>query len=135
MTYAKRKQLFLIIWNAVGVIFLFAWTLTHWFFYDHYARFLGVPEGTYQDSLIKMIGTCGVLLSMCFFVIAREPEKSRLLIKMVSAFLVLLAGTFLYLVLYSDFSKAEILNAVAFVAIAVFLPVSTKLIKPDATLQ
>lgn len=131
MTYEKRKKLFFRIWNTVGVIFLLAWTLTHWFFYDYYSLFLGVPPGTYQDSLIKMIGTCGVLLSMCFFVIAREPEKSELLIKMVSTFLVLLAGTFIYLVLYSDFSRAEVLNAVAFVAIAVLLRASTKLIYPD----
>lgn len=131
MTYDKRKKLFFWIWNTVGVIFILAWTLTHWFFYDYYSIFLGVPPGTYQDSLIKMIGTCGILLSMCFFVIAREPDKSVLLIKMVSLFLVLLAGTFIYLVFYSDFSKAEILNAVAFLALAIILPASTKLINPD----
>ncbi|MCK9170618.1 MAG: hypothetical protein M0P01_09410 [Treponema sp.] len=122
----KRVKLFSIVWFTVAGLFLISWPLSHWFYYGLYTRFLGVSAGTYQDSLIKMIGTCGVLLSMCLAVIAKEPENSRLLMKMTSTFLVLLAATFVYLIEYKDFTRMEFLNAVFFVVIAVLLPVSYK---------
>jgi hypothetical protein len=122
----RRVKLFSIVWFTAAGLFFISWPMSHWFYYDLYTRFLGASAGTYQDSLIKMTGTCGVLLSMCLFVIAKEPENSRLLMKMTSVFLVLLAATFVYLIEYKDFMRMEFLNAAFFIVIAVLLPVSYK---------
>lgn len=120
----NRQKIFSIVWTCAAVLFFISWPMSHWFYYDLYTRFLGAAAGTYQDSLIKMIGTCGVLLSMCLFVIAKEPENSRLLMKMTSFFLMLLAATFVYLIEYKDFTRMEYLNASFFVVAAVLLPAS-----------
>jgi hypothetical protein len=124
MEIKERIRFFSTAWLIVAILVFISWPMSHWLYYGLYAKFLGVPQGAYQDSLIKMIGSCGVLLSLCLLVVSKEPTTSYLLVKMISVFMILLSVTFMYLVFFSDFSRVELLNAGFFIIIAVMLPVS-----------
>lgn len=46
--------------GIIGVLLLFWWPLSHWFFSDWYHGLLGFAAGSYPEGMVKMIGTCGV---------------------------------------------------------------------------
>lgn len=116
----KLKMIKIFLWIN-GVFLLFWWPLSHWFYSDFYHTLLGFKLGSYQDSLVKVIGACGMIPVLLLYFSAKNPIKNRDSIITLIIFLILLAGTFLYLILKGDFPVKEYLNVGLLTFSALFL--------------
>lgn len=112
-----------------GVVLFFWWPLSHWLYPDLYHQLLGFKLGSYQDSLVKVIGTCGVFIILLSFFAAKNPIKNRDMIKtlIISAFLIAL--TFIYLIARGDFPTSEFIN----VGLSLFSALILQIIYPWKT--
>jgi len=117
-----RKLLILRVYLWVnGIFLLFWWPLSHWFYSDFYHKLMGFKPGSYQDSLVKMIGVSGVIPVLLLFSVAKNPLKNKDSIIILITFSILLACTFLYLILKGDFPVKEYLNVGLSLFSALFL--------------
>ena len=91
-----KKRIVSIFCLVVGVLLFFWWPLSHWFYPDLYHTLLGFQLGSYQDSMVKVIGTLGIIPVM-------------LLITLI-AFSILMAATYTYLILSGLFPFLEYIN-------------------------
>jgi hypothetical protein len=121
-----RIKLFSITCLVIGTLLFFWWPFTHWFFPDFYHQLLGFLPGTYQKSMVKVIGTCGLLPVFCFYLLAIYPRNNWPLIFVMSLFSLLFGLTFLYLIATKDFPSKESMNAITTLAMSVLLPVFYK---------
>jgi hypothetical protein len=105
----KLKILKIFLWIN-GAFLFFWWPLSHWFYSDFYHTFLGFKLGSYQNSLVKIIGTCGIIPVLLLLFSAKDPIKNRDSIISLITFSILLAATFSYLILKGDFPIKEYIN-------------------------
>jgi hypothetical protein len=71
---------------------------------------LGFSTGSYQDSMVKVIGTCGILPVLLCFLSAKKPIINRDGIIILIIFGFLIAFTFLYLIVNGYFPHKELIN-------------------------
>jgi len=92
----------------LGVFTLFWWPLSHWFYPDWYHQLLGFEQ--YDYSLVKIIGTIGVIPVLGIFFTAVNPVRNRDFVLTLRVFFVLMAGTYVYLIKAHNFPVREYLN-------------------------
>lgn len=119
----SRTKVFSIVLMCVAVFLLFWWPLSHWLYYQWYNDLLGFTFAATNDGLVKMIGTCGFLPVFAIVALALRPRDNAPLVAALSAFSVILAATFLFLVVRGDFPKGELINVASTGGLAVLIPV------------
>jgi hypothetical protein len=113
MKKTQILQLFLII---MGLFLLFWWPLSHWFYADWYHELLGFAS--YDPGMVRIIGTSGIVPVLLIFVTATDPVRYRGNLAILVLFSLLLAGTYLYLILNGQFPLREGANVVLCIASA-----------------
>lgn len=93
-----------------GTALLFWWPLSHWFYSEWYHTLLGFKAGSYPDGMVKVIGAAGVMPVLLAFFSARDPVRNRGMIIILITFSIIMAGTYVYLILSNRFPPAEWLN-------------------------
>lgn len=93
---------------VVAVGSLFWWPLSHWFYPDWYHTLLGFDS--YADAYVKVIGTLSLMPVLGMGFVALNPEKNRDFFVALLAFSVLMAGTYVYLIIAGDFPPLEYVN-------------------------
>jgi hypothetical protein len=107
MNKIRILQLFL---GVIGMFLLFWWPLSHWFYADWYHTLLGFSS--YDPALVRIIGTSGVVPVLMILVTATDPVRYRGNLAILLLFSVLLAGTYVYLIVNGQFPVQEMLNVV-----------------------
>lgn len=105
----------------VGVFLLFWWPLSHWLYPDLYHNLLGFTKGSYQDNMVKIIGTTGIMPVLMAFFSAINPIKNRDIIIILIAFSFLIAFTYLFLIITNQFPLLEYINVAISFFSAIFL--------------
>lgn len=104
---------------ALGAFTFAWWPLSHWFYPDWYHQMLGFEQ--YDYSLVKIIGTIGIIPVLGMFFAAIDPIKNRDFVLTLLVFFVLMAGTYIYLINTHDFPAREYLNVALLVANTIIL--------------
>lgn len=111
---------------ALGIFIFFYWPVSHWFFSDWYHKLYDFKKGSYPTSFVKMIGTNGILPSLCFIIIAVNPTAYRLLAIAMLIYLALMTFTYLHLIRIKEFPRKEFYNIILItcnlVIISLFFP-------------
>ncbi|OGW60784.1 MAG: hypothetical protein A2V83_03390 [Nitrospirae bacterium RBG_16_64_22] len=87
---------------------LFWWPLSHWFYPDWYHTLLGFKS--YDYSLVKIIGTIGVVPVLGMFFAANDPIRNRDFVISLLVFFPTLAMTYIYLISAHEFPEREYIN-------------------------
>ena len=116
----KLKIIKAFLW-ITGIILFFWWPLSHWFYPDFYHRLLGFETGTYQDSMVKVIGTTGIVPVLLIIFSALDPIKNKFMIITLIVFSFLMIFTYLFLILTGQFPELEYINAGLLLFFATFL--------------
>lgn len=95
---------------VMGIFLLFWWPLSHWFYPDWYHRLLGFQPNTYQNNMVKIIGTLGLLPVLLLFFSAAAPVRNKHMIIVLIAFSLSLAATYLFLIASGQFPALEMVN-------------------------
>lgn len=104
---------------ALGLFTLFWWPLSHWFYPDWYHNLLGFTS--YDYSLVKIIGTIGVVPVMGMFFAAKNPVRNRDFIISLLAFFIMMAATYVFLIHTHGFPRKEYVNVALLVVNACIL--------------
>lgn len=118
VTRIKTVKIFLAV---CGLFLLFWWPMAHWFYTDFYHQLLGFQPGSYQDSMVKQIGTCGMIPVLLCLLASKNPVRNRDAILALIVYSILQAFTYLYLILLGAFPVGEIFNIGLCVFCALFL--------------
>lgn len=118
----RLKVIKIYLWIA-GIFLFFWWPLAHWFYPDLYHTLLGFAIGSYQDNLVKIIGTTGIMPVLMAILSAINPIKNRDMIIILIIFSFLLAVTYVYLIITNQFPKLEFINVMISLASSIFLSV------------
>lgn len=121
MTIEFRIRLLKIFLGVMSLFLLFWWPLSHWFYSDWYHGLLGFEPGSYQESMVKMIGTCGIFPVMISINAFFDPIKNRGDVVCMITGSLALGVTFVHLILEGSFPVNEIVNVVMCFSTAVFL--------------
>ncbi len=109
--------------GIVGVFLLFWWPLSHWFYSDFYHTLLGFKLGSYQNSMVLVIGACGVVPVMLSLMAANDPVRNRDGVAIIIFFSIVMALTYAYLIRKDLFPMMEIVNIALTLFSAAFLTV------------
>lgn len=107
----------------MGLFLTFWWPLSHWFYSDWYHTLLGFEIGSYQDSMVKVIGTIGIIPTLLIFFSANNPIKNRDMIIVLIVFSVLMSITYLHLINIKQFPVLELINVGLLLFAAIFLSI------------
>lgn len=118
----KLKVIKIYLWIA-GIFLFFWWPLSHWFYPDLYHTLLGFTKGGYQDNLVKIIGTTGIIPVLMAILSAINPIKNKDMIIILIIFSFLLAVTYIFLIITNQFPKLEIINVMISLFSTIFLSV------------
>lgn len=120
-----RKRLVFIQWflSVLGVLLLWWWPLSHWFYADFYHRLLGFGPGTYSTGPVRVIGTCGIVPVLLALLAARHPRRNRDAVIPLIVFSVLMALTYLHLIWTGLFPRREYFNVALCLAAGLVLTV------------
>ncbi|HEY1406436.1 MAG TPA: hypothetical protein VF857_07505 [Spirochaetota bacterium] len=117
----KKMRILRIFLIVNGVFLFFWWPLSHWFYSDFYHHLLGFAPGSYPQSMVKIIGTCGIIPVLLLFFAAINPAKNREMIISLIIFALLIAFTYIHLIVTGAFPVYESINAAFSLFSAVFL--------------
>jgi len=117
-TRIRILRLYLLIF---AVFVLFWWPLSHWFYPDWYHHLLGFKG--YDYSMVKIIGTTGVVPVVGMFFAARDPIRNRYFIISLLVFCLLQAATYVFLITTHGFPAREYVNVALLVGGAAVLGV------------
>ncbi len=109
--------------GIVGVFLLFWWPLSHWFYSDFYHTLLGFTPGSYQNSMVLVIGACGVIPVMLALTAANDPIRNRDGVVIIIFFSVVMALTYAWLIKKDLFPMMEIVNIALTLFSAAFLTI------------
>jgi hypothetical protein len=112
----KLRIIKIFLW-VVGIFLLFWWPLSHWFYSNFYHQLLGFKIGSYQDNMVKIIGTTGIIPVLLMIFSALDPLRNRHMIITLIVFSFSIALTYVFLITTDQFPKREYIN----VALSVFL--------------
>lgn len=104
----KRIAVLKIYLWLVGTFTLVWWPLSHWFYPDWYHRLLGFER--YDYSLVKIIGTIGIIPVLGIYFTALNPLRNRDIVITLLVFFVLMAATYIYLISAHNFPVLEYIN-------------------------
>ena len=121
MGYSLRLKIVRIFLGGTGLFLLFWWPLSHWFYPDTYHQLLGFEAGSYQDNMVKVIGTTGLVPVLLLFFSAADPVRNRHMVMILIAFSALMAMTYVYLITSGQFPVLEFTNVGLSVFTALFL--------------
>lgn len=107
----RLRIVIIYLWLNAGFVLLW-WPLSHWLYSDYYHRLLGFAAGSYQPSMVKVIGTCGMFPVLLLVAVAKNPVKNRDMIKVLIVLSILIAATFLYLIKSGYFPSKEYFNVI-----------------------
>jgi len=119
----NRLRFFSFICLVFGIVLFFWWPLSHWLYPDFYHQLLGFLPGSYQDSMVKVIGTCGLLPVFCLIVLSISNKNNWPLVVATSVFSFFLGLTFLYLIVTGKFPKGEYFNVILSFFMFLFMPI------------
>jgi hypothetical protein len=105
----------------IAAIFLLLWSpLSHWFYPDfyHYTIF---GFDSYDDALVKIIGTISFIPTLLLFFSALNPVRNRDSVKTLIAAGFLMSATYVYLINTHNFPVLEYFNAGLFFLMALSL--------------
>ena len=105
MKKTNTLRIFLII---SGVFTFFWWPMSHWFYPDWYHKLLGFTS--YDAALVKIIGTIGIFPVLCTLFAARDIRRNQDMILILIIFCVLMAATYVFLIITMNFPVLEIIN-------------------------
>jgi hypothetical protein len=97
----------------MSIFLLFWWPLSHLFYSDWYHQILGFSKGSYQPSMVIVIGITGFLPVMQLLIIGLDPVKYKANIVSMMIFLLLLALMYIYLIVTGAFPYLEFFNVAA----------------------
>lgn len=103
------------------VFLLFWWPLSHWFYPVFYHTLLGFQIGSYQDSMVKVIGSCGFVLVLLLLFSALNPVRNKDMLLVLIIFSFLIAFTYIFLIISKVFPIFEIVNVGLSLATAVII--------------
>ncbi|MEW5734198.1 MAG: hypothetical protein AB1921_05045 [Thermodesulfobacteriota bacterium] len=103
----RMRVLKIYLWTA-GIFCLFYWPVSHWFYPEWYHRLMGFTS--YEDSFVKIIGTLSLLPVAGIFALALRPLQNRDLAALLTVFAVLMAGTYVFVILFRGFPAREWFN-------------------------
>lgn len=103
-------RLFRLYLYLLGTFTLFWWPLSHWLYPDGYHHLFGFTH--YDYSLVKIIGTLGVMPVMGMFLVARDPLRNRDMMIVLLVLFTLLAATDIFLISAHGFPHREWFNVV-----------------------
>jgi hypothetical protein len=112
----RLKVIRIYLWLAA--IFLLFWSpLSHWFYPDfyHYTLF---GFDTYDDALVKVIGTISFIPTLLLFFSALNPVRNRDSVKTLIVAGFLMSITYVYLINTHNFPTLEYFNAGLFFLMA-----------------
>ncbi len=98
---------------------LFWWPLSHWFYPDWYHHLLGFRR--YDFSMVKIIGTIGVLPVLGMYLAALAPLRNRDTVVSLLIFFPLMAATYVFLIMGHRFPPGEYFNVALLLANTVLL--------------
>lgn len=116
---AGRRRIFSLYLCLLGTFTLFWWPLSHWLYPDWYHHLLGFPH--YDYSLVKIIGTLGVMPVMGMFLVARDPLRNRDMLIVLLVLFLLLAATDIFLIRTHGFPRREWFNVLLLVGNSLIL--------------
>lgn len=102
---APRPRILKAYLYLAGLVVLFWWPLSHWFYSDWYHSLLGFES--WDQDFSRIIGTCGLCVTAITFLAARNPARNRDMILVLIGFALAMAATYAYLILFSDFPGRE----------------------------
>jgi len=105
----KTRMLQLLL-SVMGLFLLFWWPLSHWFYADWYHMLLGFSS--YDPALVRIIGTSGIVPVLLIFVTATDPIRYRGNLAILVLFSLLLAGTYVFLIVSGQFPVQEVANVI-----------------------
>jgi hypothetical protein len=117
VTRLKITRSFL--WVA-AVFLLFAYPLSHWFYADFYHYTIFGFE-SYDDALVKVIGTTAFVPTLLLFFGALNPIRNRDIVKTLIIAGFLMSATYIYMINFRDFPALEYVNAALMLGLALFL--------------
>ena len=123
---AHRLKVLKVFLYICCILILFWWPLSHWLYSDFYHQLMGFTPGSYQDSMVKVIGTCGFLPVMLLFFSAKDPIRNREMIVALLVMSLLLACMYFFLVFSNLFPARELISAF----ISLFFMLVTALLYP-----
>jgi len=97
----------------MGLFLLFWWPLSHWFYADWYHELLGFSN--YDPALVRIIGTSGIVPVMLIFVTVTDPIRYRGNLAILVLFSLLLAGTYVFLIVSGQFPVQEVANVILYI--------------------
>ncbi|MBI5248665.1 MAG: hypothetical protein HY912_04155 [Desulfomonile tiedjei] len=107
LSYSKIKILKAYLW-ILGILVLFWWPLSHWFYPEWYHRLMGFKD--FDSSLVTIIGTTGVVVVMNIFMAAIDPIRNRGMLAILITFSIAMAGTYCFLIQTQGFPSREYFN-------------------------
>ena len=96
--------------SLMGLFLLFWWPLSHWFYADWYHQLLGFVS--YDPALVRMIGASGIVPVLLILLTATDPVRYRGNLAILILFSLLLAGTYIYLIVTGQFPEREWANVI-----------------------
>lgn len=109
----------------LGIVILYTFGASfvlHWFFPDFYFIQL-MGHAAYQDSMVKLIGLYGLMLSALAWFAIRNPIGNRDIVKVLIFGGVIMAGGFVYCIQFLDFPQSQYINVVALVLMSIIFAV------------
>jgi len=103
-----RLRILQIYLTVLAIFILFWWPLSHWFYPDRYHQFMGFEN--YDYSLVKIIGTIGIIPVIGLFFTAANPIRNRDFVIVLLILFPLLAATYIYLISFHGLPEREYIN-------------------------
>lgn len=61
----------------MGLVLLFWWPLSHFFYSDWYHQLLGFAPASYDPVFVQIIGACGIMPVLLALFSAFDPQKNK----------------------------------------------------------
>lgn len=119
----RQTRILQIILFITGVLLLFWWPLSHWFYPIWYHDLLGFENSAQYagNALVTVIGTAGMFPVLLLLFVAANPLRNRDMILILIVNCAFWALTFLYLIQQGQFPELEYLNTSLFLVAATLL--------------
>ncbi|HNX57824.1 MAG TPA: hypothetical protein PKK43_01905 [Spirochaetota bacterium] len=118
----KFDRVFRIYSALTALVLLLWWPLSHWLYSDLYHSIMIFAPGSYQESMVKMIGTCGFLPVLLLGYLTFAKNRPSELVYILSVFALLVGATFFYLIIIGQFPAKEYINAGLCLLTSIILP-------------
>jgi uncharacterized membrane protein len=116
-----KLQILKIFFWVTGILLFFWWPLSHWFYSDWYHQILGFEQGSYQESMVKVIGTIGLVPVLLLLFSAHDPIRNKQMVFTLLIFCVSMSLTYIHLILNGSFPKLELINVILLLVASIII--------------